>query len=66
MEKTQNELIKGLQDELKLVNQVAQDDKKRHDKQWSKLLQCFNELCVEMLKLTDKIKPQNIAETPER
>ena len=56
MESTLNDLIKGLQDEVKLVKDMAKVQKEHHETRWNKLLDCFNDLAGQLIKLTEQLQ----------
>ena len=56
METTLNDLIKGLQDEVKLVKEMAKVQKEHHETRWNKLLDCFNDLAGQLIKLTEQLQ----------
>ena len=56
MESTLNDLIKGLQDEVKLVKEMAKVQKEHHETRWNKLLDCFNDLAGQLIKLTEQLQ----------
>ena len=58
MESTLNELVKGLQDEVKLVKEAAKAQKEHHETRWNKLLDCFNDLAGQLIKLTEQLGKQ--------
>ena len=55
MEATLNDLVKSLQDEIKLIKDVAKTQKEHHETRWNKLLDCFNDLAGQLIKLTEQL-----------